>query len=1236
MKRCIYSLLSIISTFLCYAQELPLVIPNSPEVIEFMKHGNTSVNIYRGKPNITIPIHNIKGREYSMPITLNYDAGGIKVSQIATQVGLGWSLQAGGMISRVVNGKPDHVDYSSHCFDSYYTKYDEIKAFYNTPNPQRSPFRRTPLGIDLNSVANTYFPKNPIYHPTLVSYFLFQDDILEGRIDSQPDTYSFNVGNISGDIYIEPVTGKAICTNGKNYQINYTGNINNYEGGGITSWHIIDELGTQYFFNITDKTKTLVGDLDANNVSKYTSSWKLTKIISANKKDTILFNYTLSDFWINEKFVPKHNTSLQTLINQNNVSAGCPKNIASSSNNSNPYKLTEHYLSSISINGKKEITFIQSPLERKDLLSRYPLEKIVIANGIEWYLHQSYFKSSLGLNLNSLPSLIEDDLRLKLDKISIKASATKAIKNEYSFDYFNQNAVPNRHSFSQDYWGFYNGKKNSTLIPEETIRTRVTTYINGSYRPSLVNVNLPGADRAPNLSASKVGTLKRITYPTGGYTEFEYNLNTSSTRKQTLETEYKEIGNLIGGDHPTINGGLYNYFDDAHFNDSPLGKEIVIPIYKPGLKNIQIKYTAPNVSNSDSGILFVALLKCSDTMVPKLDECGNPVNISRPAMCPPYRSLDWYDIINYPKSERILVKDYIGGANRYAVPNGFTETFPVILEAGYYKLYILNGATGSNLSVTTISDIENNALVTKPIGGLRVTKIKDYLKEATQPVLTKQYIYNTKISDCDSLLTSGIEHASPVYSKILRKQTQLSNSDFTCAYLNRFSYPINAVQSSHVGYSRVKEIYIDENQDINDYKEYEFHNNKINTNNIGYTPYLKFNFKNGNIKEMLSYNKLGELQQKIKNSYSETRINKSIHGFKTITGNNEDIRAGLLFYEKDNGDQVYINGGCGIGTGTVTFRVFGGKLIHQRCSTQYEYINRPYIMLDNYLHLDETITTNYFKNDSITIKANYYYDGLTQYPKTHRQVTRTETSNSSGEIIKSKVFYPEDVINTTSLGNNTLSTEEFNAITLLKNNNNVAIPIQTETSIENLTGTILSKTIQRTNYKDFGNNLILPKTIQSSKNNAALEDRLTYHKYDNKGNLIEISKTDGLHIVYVWGYNNQYPIAKIENYKLDTLLSGLSFTNATTQLSNSDNDRTIGYTGNEGLLRQKLDNLRNHSNLSNAQITTYTYDPLIGITSITNPRGETIYYHYDNFNRLEYVKDAQGKILKKNEYHYKE
>jgi YD repeat-containing protein len=44
---------------------------------------------------------------------------------------------------------------------------------------------------------------------------------------------------------------------------------------------------------------------------------------------------------------------------------------------------------------------------------------------------------------------------------------------------------------------------------------------------------------------------------------------------------------------------------------------------------------------------------------------------------------------------------------------------------------------------------------------------------------------------------------------------------------------------------------------------------------------------------------------------------------------------------------------------------------------------------------------------------------------------------------------------------------------------------------------------------------------------------------------------------------------------------------------------------------------------------------LIGVTSSTDPRGQTVYYEYDAFNRLEKVKDQDGRILTKNEYHYK-
>jgi YD repeat-containing protein len=53
-------------------------------------------------------------------------------------------------------------------------------------------------------------------------------------------------------------------------------------------------------------------------------------------------------------------------------------------------------------------------------------------------------------------------------------------------------------------------------------------------------------------------------------------------------------------------------------------------------------------------------------------------------------------------------------------------------------------------------------------------------------------------------------------------------------------------------------------------------------------------------------------------------------------------------------------------------------------------------------------------------------------------------------------------------------------------------------------------------------------------------------------------------------------------------------------------------------------------------ITTCTYKPLVGITSLTDPRGDIITYTYDDFGRLEFVKDKDNKVLSESQYNYKQ
>ncbi|PWG77859.1 hypothetical protein, partial [Pararcticibacter amylolyticus] len=64
-----------------------------------------------------------------------------------------------------------------------------------------------------------------------------------------------------------------------------------------------------------------------------------------------------------------------------------------------------------------------------------------------------------------------------------------------------------------------------------------------------------------------------------------------------------------------------------------------------------------------------------------------------------------------------------------------------------------------------------------------------------------------------------------------------------------------------------------------------------------------------------------------------------------------------------------------------------------------------------------------------------------------------------------------------------------------------------------------------------------------------------------------------------------------------------------------------------------FDDIRIHP--SDARMTTYTYEPLTGMSSSTDEKGNTVYYQYDSFGRLQYIKDRSGAILKDYTYHYK-
>jgi hypothetical protein len=205
--------------------------------------------------------------------------------------------------------------------------------------------------------------------------------------------------------------------------------------------------------------------------------------------------------------------------------------------------------------------------------------------------------------------------------------------------------------------------------------------------------------------------------------------------------------------------------------------------------------------------------------------------------------------------------------------------------------------------------------------------------------------------------------------------------------------------------------------------------------------------------------------------------------------------------------------------------------------------------------------------------------------------------------------------------------------------NMVGIPLETTTNqtIGSSTKTLSrTETIYPKTVAEITNNsasLVLPTSVLSYdlQNSTVSSTEVTYDKYDSKGKLQQYTTKEGIPTTIIWGYNKTQPIAKIAGAKLSDIAQSLidNIVNA------SDNDGQLNTDASEQSLISALDVFRNNSALSGYQITTYSYDPLIGVRSITPPSGIRELYKYDTANRLEKVIDINGKVLKEFKYNYK-
>jgi len=395
------------------AQEESFRITNrqaSPETKMQQNDNVSNVDMFRGIVTSSIPIYTFIGREYNLPISLAYSSSGIKVDQLAGTVGLGWNLNVGGRITRVVNRIPDDDDYPTGILPECYQTESEIAL---------SPEQRQ-------------------------------------------DFYKTNVGGFE-DIF--KFFAPAVTSSLVNPKIHTSVSPGGYINGRDAEWIVTGEDGTKFYFgqnSVTEKiaTTSVIGSPNCPNIEVgSTTAWLLTKIISKNSLDEYTFNYTSYE-WLDN--IPADGEGKEIIVN------GLSTTIRL---NNSSYRVNQQMLTSVYHNNEKIFGFNYAPREDLRFIGSTTvgnaLSEILFYN----YKSNSVFRK-LAFTYTYFGNTDEPSYlgkRLKLDEITFYGKNSDngwTVGDSYGFKYIAPESVPAITSFARDYLGLYNAKNtNVNLLP---------------------------------------------------------------------------------------------------------------------------------------------------------------------------------------------------------------------------------------------------------------------------------------------------------------------------------------------------------------------------------------------------------------------------------------------------------------------------------------------------------------------------------------------------------------------------------------------------------------------------------------------------------------------------------------------------------------------------------------------------------------------------------------------------
>jgi hypothetical protein len=1057
---------------------------------------------------------------------------------------------------------------------------------------------RTVLGLpdeerEGDTLSNFNAPSLTTLNESLLNY-------LDNSIaDKESDIFNFQCLGLSGSFYldadIQPVLlGKA------NYKIRKHGSL--IDDG----FELTDDKGIRYYFTEAETTyktnsgggqacKNFYGD---NDFLPMTTAWYLSKI-RITARDSIVFSYQdvtrTYQGEVSQNITKTIGTAVATCGGGAHFE-GCPlyQEVRTTciSHITNMLK----YPSQIAYYDGSRVTF------------DYDTTGIPLLNRMEVYNHENILSRRLLFTRSTIESTVTtgytsglgfftaNKFRQYLTKIADVNVLDTTQKQEYTFEYDDPAALPPRLSFAQDHWGYFNGENNSELLPSLEYGAQ-KTYFDGHDGNIAVSGN-----REPSAAYMTKGILNKVSYPTGGHDSLLYKPVYGIKNEPVPQTTAVTITATNGED----------------WSEPDIRKDT---IYIPFNQKVRV-------------------------------DCG----CVREVTPPDFHGACTFQIL--PLTDTAL--NYFS-KNISAVTGASSDS--AFLPAGYYVLSARGtwDSTVSTMLVTYQHDAPLSIPHQKLIGGISIDEIRSYTRPG-ELAGTKKYYYNS-IAGSDSFVYRRLYDDQQYYSwssVVTRIPCDASPTWETpyvigmCTYINLNGSFLNA--QSVLGASPFY---------FSDVRETEL--NAAGTPN-GYTLH----------------------HYRFADDYDYTTLPTVVHG-SLVPGLPFPYVSEYVIGESET--TVFKYTGSGYAPVKKKRNEYGfsmpsfvtNHLVKRKYQSLFaeEFINafdvNTYKLFTSRIRLDRTDELDYAGDDSLKNTTYFYYDN-----DNYVQPTRIVSQNSEGESIRTTSKYPHDLsgaVYDTMVSRNMIGkiTESkvsnlANGKTISWNRNNYSLfgssPNIASQQSFNRTDSSWFTELTVHNFSDANN--ILDYTPISGQLQSMIWN------YNESFPVAQVTGAAFASIAYAgfeatekgnWDYSSSGSrsdsgsITGIKAFTLSTssiqrtaLETGKTYiisywlkNNGGTAYINGASGGTAMISRNGWTLYQReiqsvttitltgtgvVDELRLYPN--NAQMTTYAYDPVVGITTQCDTNNRITYYEYDGFHRLHRILDQDRNILKTFEYGYKQ